>query len=80
MLDPSLRAVCATHGDSHQHGTVDNVIRQTKSRYVTAAVSIRGDWWQMHAEVSDDVGLAVAHVWGDGSLYPRPRMFRRIVH
>ncbi|KAG8177824.1 hypothetical protein JTE90_021156 [Oedothorax gibbosus] len=54
-------------GASHQHGTVKNVIRQTRSCYATVAVSTRGDWWQMHAELSDDAGLAVAHVWDDGS-------------
>ncbi|KAG8177982.1 hypothetical protein JTE90_019993 [Oedothorax gibbosus] len=27
------RKGCATHGASHQHGTVENVIRQTRSRY-----------------------------------------------
>ncbi|KAG8180809.1 hypothetical protein JTE90_008594 [Oedothorax gibbosus] len=52
--------------------SVKNVICQIRSRYVTVAVSIRGDWCQMHARLSDarlsdDARLAVAHVWDDGS-------------
>jgi len=65
MWDPSVHETCATHGASHRHGTVDTVIRLTTYRYATVAVSIRGDWWQVQAGMSDDAGLGVAPVYGD---------------
>jgi len=62
IRDPSLHKICATLDASHRHGTVHIAIRRASWHYATVAVSIRGDWWQMPNEMSDDVGLAVAPV------------------